>query len=115
MYRELLLRIKVNRHFPSVIISAHPIVRGICLGSIEYEQIVEAINLFVSLYHLATPSALLLCESLELMQIKVGIDILVLKADYKSFGYLASRCWIQSLWEATSDFGITIYVLDHAY
>ena len=97
MYRELLLRIKVNRHFLSVIISAHPTVRGLDLGLIEYEQIVEAINLFVSLYHSATPLALLLYKSLELMQMEVGIDIPILKADYKSFSFLASRSWIQSL------------------
>ena len=91
LYRELLPRIKVNRHFLSVIISVYPIVRGLGLGSMEYKQIVEAINLFISLYHSVIPSAPLLYESLELMQIEVRIDIPVLEADYNSFGFLASR------------------------
>ena len=67
LYRELLLRIKVNRHFLSVMISIYPTVRDLDLGSMEYEQIVEAINLFVSLYHSAIPSVPLVGKSLELI------------------------------------------------
>ena len=60
----------------------------------EYEQTIEAINLFVSLYQSATPSAQLLKDSLELMQVEVGLDIPVLEANYKKFGYLVTYCWI---------------------
>ena len=73
-------------------IYAHTIVGGLGLGSIEYEQTMEAINLFVSLYQLAMPSTQLLKDSLELMQVKVGLDIPVLEADYKKFRYLVTYC-----------------------
>ena len=71
-------------------IYAYTAVGGLGLGSMEYEQTMEAINLFVSLYQSATPSAQLLKDSLELMQVEVGLDIPVLEADYKKFGYLVT-------------------------
>ena len=68
------------------------IVGDLGLGFIEYEQTVEAINLFISLYQSATPSTQLLKDSLELIQVEVGLDILVLEADYKKFGHLVTCC-----------------------
>ena len=69
LYQELLPRIKVNRHFPSVMVTAHPAVRVLGLGSMEYEEVAKVINLFLSLHHSLTPSAPLLYKSLELMQV----------------------------------------------
>ena len=54
LYQELLPRIKVNRHFPSVMVTAHLTTVGLDLSSIEYEQVIEAINLFTLLYHSST-------------------------------------------------------------
>ena len=71
---------------------------------------VEAINLSISLCQSATLSARLLKHSLELMQVEVGLDIPVIEANYKKCGHLATFCRIQSLWEATSSFGITLNV-----
>ena len=64
LYQELLPRIKVNRHFPSAMVTAHPTVGGLGLGSMEYEQVAKEINLFLFLYHSPTPSAPSLRESL---------------------------------------------------
>ena len=50
----------------------------------------EVINLFASLYQLVTPSSNLLRDSLELTQVEVGLNSLVLEADYKKFGYLVT-------------------------
>ena len=110
LYHDLLSRLKVNQHFPSVIISTHETVEGLGLGSMEYEQIVEAINLFVSLYQSPTPSVYLLHDSLELMQVEVGLNSPVLETGYKKYGYLVSQSWIQSLWEATFYCSLTIQV-----
>ena len=60
--------------FLKQMIIAHPVLGRLGLGSLEYEQVVEAFNLFISLYHLATPTANLLVDSLELMQIESGLD-----------------------------------------
>ena len=92
LYQELLPRIKINRYFLSVMVTAYPTVAGLGLGLIEYEQVVEVINLFISLYHSPTLLASLLNESLELMQVKVGINTPVLEADYRSFGFLVIKC-----------------------
>ena len=71
---------------------------------------VEAINLSISLCQLATLSARLLKHSLELMQVEVGLDISMLKTDYKKFEHLVTCYWIQSLWDATLIFGITLHI-----
>ena len=88
MDRELLFRIKVNQNCPLIIICAHSKVGG--LESIEYKHTIEAINLFVFLYQSATPSANLLRDSLELIQVEIGLDSPVLEADYKKFSYLVT-------------------------
>ena len=98
-----------------MIVTAHLTVAGLGLGSMEYERVVEVVNLFILLYHSSTPSAPLLNESLELIQVEVGINTLVLEADYRLFSFLATKCWVQSLWEAISEFRITIYIPNHVY
>ena len=55
------------RTFPKYMIMVHPTVGGLGLGSLELEQMVEAVNLFISLYLLPTLSSNLICDSLELM------------------------------------------------
>ena len=47
MYKELLSRIKVNQNYPSIIVYVHSTVGSLGLGSMEYEQTVEAINFFL--------------------------------------------------------------------
>ena len=47
--------------------TSYPTIGRLGLGSIEIEQTIESINLFVSLYQSATLLAYLLQESLELM------------------------------------------------
>ena len=75
-------------------VTAHPAVGRLGLGSLEYEQTIEASNLFLSLYISPTPSSNLLRDSLELMQIKLGLDSLVLEANYTEYGALVTRGWL---------------------
>ena len=76
---------------------AHSALDGLRLGSLEYEQIVEAFNLFISLYYSATPTENLLVDSLKLMQIELGLDSPILEADYLVVGYLVTKEQLQSL------------------
>ena len=94
LYRELLPRIKVNWNYPTIMISVHKAVGGLDLGSMEYEQTVEAINLYVSLYKSTTLLANLIKDSLELIQVEVGLDCLVLELDYKKFDHLVTCGWL---------------------
>jgi len=50
LYRSLLPRIRVLRIYPKCMITAHLAVGGLGLESIEVEQIIEASNLFITLY-----------------------------------------------------------------
>lgn len=101
------------RNFPKCMVTAHPTVGGLCLDSLEFEQIVEASNLFLSLYVSPTPSSTLLRDSLGLMQIESGLDSPVLEASYSEYGYLVTKWWLQSLWETLSRFDIVLHVPSH--
>ena len=55
---------------------------------------VNAINLFVSLFKLDTPSSKLLKDSLELLQVEVRLDYPVLEQDFNKYRFLVSLYWI---------------------
>ena len=65
-------------------------VDSLDLNSMEYEQTVEVINLFVSLYQSVTLSTNLLRDSLELTQVEISLNSPVLEADYKKFAHLVT-------------------------
>ena len=50
----------------------------------------------------------LLCTSLELCTLEVGIGRSIFSLDYKKFGHLPSKSWIENLWKFTSEYGINI-------
>ena len=66
-YRKLLPRLKVNRNFLVIIVIAPESIGGLGLPSIETQQIVEAIDLILSLYNSLSLVKYLLRESLELL------------------------------------------------
>ena len=85
------------RNFPKYIVTAHPIVGELGLGSLEFKQTVEVSNFFISLYVLYTPLSNLLRESLELMQIESSLDSPILEANYTDYSSLITKGWLQSL------------------
>jgi len=58
------------------------VVGGLGLGSIEMEEVVEVLHLIISMKLFPTPSALLLTESLELLQLEVGLECPVLEMEF---------------------------------
>ena len=89
-------------------ITAHPAIGGLGLDSIEIEQMVESINLFILLYQLAIPMAYLLRESLELMQLESNLDQPVLEVSYKVHSKLVTYYWLSSLWLSNSTFSLSL-------
>jgi hypothetical protein len=63
------------------------VVGGLGLGSIETEEVVEALHLIILMKLSPTLSALLLTESLELLQLEVGLECLVLETEFSQFGF----------------------------
>ena len=55
---------------------------------------IEACNVFITLYLSLTLSAPLLRDSLELMQIKIGLDSLVFEENYSDYEHLVTRGWL---------------------
>ena len=91
LYRVLLPKIRVMRNFPTYMVTAYPAVGRLGLDSLEYEQTIEASNLFLSLYISLTLLSNLLRDSLELMQIESGLDSPVLEANYTEYRALVTR------------------------
>ena len=67
-------------------ITSNIAVGGLGLGSLEVEQIIEAINLVILLFNLPTLASYLLRESLEYMQLESDLSILVLESKCSKFG-----------------------------
>ena len=61
----------------------YQVIGDLSLGSTELEQVLEVVDLVVALILSPTSSSHLLIESLELMQLEVGLLSLILEADYR--------------------------------
>ena len=83
-------------------VTAPESIGGLGLLSIETQQIVEAIDLILSLYNSLSPVKYLLSESLELIQLESGSVNPVLEENYEKYKGLITRSWIQLVWEWTS-------------
>ena len=93
----LLLKIKLNHNYLVQMITIQAAVGGLNLISIESKQIIEAINLYVLLFTLLTPSSFLLVDSLELLQLESGLANPVTEVDYSIFRYYIIKGWLQSV------------------
>ena len=73
-------------------ITSHVAVRELGLGSLEVKQIIEAINLIISLFNLPTLVSYLLRESLRYIKLESSLSTLVLELKFSKFGKLVSLC-----------------------
>ena len=97
LYSKLLPKLKVNQHFSSIMVQSVALIGGLGLPSLEQEQLADIVGLVISLFPLKSPTSYYLKESLELMQIEVGIDTPVLESNYKKYAHLATLCWLHQL------------------
>ena len=74
LHRKLLPKLYINQNLQYVMATFYPVIRGLSLGSIEIEQTIESINLFVLLYQSAILAVYLLQESLKLMPLESSLD-----------------------------------------
>ena len=81
-YRTLLAWLRVNRNFPMAMIIAPLSVSSLGLSLMEVQQIVEVIDLFISLYNLLLLVKFLLRDSLELLQLESELITPVLEENY---------------------------------
>lgn len=115
LHQMLLPKIRVMRNFPKSVAIDHPTVGGLGLRLLEFEQIVDALNLFLTLCASPTPSLNAMIDSLELMQIVPGLESPVLETNHAKYGCLVTKGWIQSLWESLLSFDIVLHVPFHNY
>ena len=73
--------------------------------SLPVEHTISAINLLVQ--HFGTPSIVgkKMSASMEALQIEIGCQGNPLELDYSIYSELATKCWLQSLWEKLHRFG----------
>jgi len=99
LYRTLLPRLGVNRHFPLALRHAPVKFHGLGLPHPYWEQGIAALKLFLEFGNTSRPESVLIQMSLELLQLEVGTGTLVFCADFSKWGSLATPCWLKSLWE----------------
>ena len=85
------------------------------LGLIEMEEVVEALHLIVLMKLSLILSVPLLIESLELLQLEVGIECPVLETEFNQVRFLVTPCWLRLVWEFTSFYKLKLYVPEAEY
>ena len=76
---------------------------------------VEMIRLVISSYSVKNSISYHLIESLELIQIKSGLDYLVLEADFQTITYITTLYLLQYLWKLldTIELNLCFPNIDH--
>ena len=65
---------------------------GLGLLSLESEQVVKVIDLFISLFDLSILAKFLLRDSLELLQLESGLVQPILELDYIKVSHIITKC-----------------------
>ena len=73
------------------IIITKAIVGDLSLILIESKQMIEAINLCILLFTSPTLSSYLLVDSLELLQLELGLSTPIIEVYYSIFGYYITK------------------------
>lgn len=108
LYRVLLPRMGSNRNLPCAIRHGPPHLLGLNLPDPFIYQGSKQVDTFIQLFGSATNEGKLLQISLEQLQLEVGIQAPVLSTDFTIYGFLATPCWLTSLWHFLSHYHITL-------
>jgi len=81
-YYCILPALKVNRYLPNELLSIPTYMGGLDLKAIEIEQGIKAITMIISTYKSPLPTSKLFIQSLEFIQLKVGLDKPILLNDF---------------------------------
>ena len=105
----LLNKSRVSTSIPNDALYSPEDEGGMKLHHIYLTQGLLHLNKFV-MFTIASNSITgkLLCTSLELCTLEVGIGRSIFSLDYEKFGHLPSKSWIENLWKFTSEYGINI-------
>ena len=112
LFQILLPKIKVNYHLPFAMIISPCSVCGLGFRSLTQEQFISCLELITSLYNSDSPSAILLTESIENLQIESGLSSLVLLSLYFTFHYLTTETWLSAIWYYLTVYKISLFLPD---
>ena len=105
----LLPKLRVNQNFSSIITSCSPYIGGLGLPSIEMQKFIEIIDLVISYFLSKTLTAFYLKDSVELLQLKSGLDSHIFKADFDRYSHLTIPCWLKHLWSLLYSINLKLY------
>jgi len=65
-----------------------------------WEQGISALSLFLEHANTNSTESVLMHTSLELLHLELGISTNLFSLPYKKWAFLASDCWLKSLWHS---------------
>ena len=65
-----------------------PIISDLGLPFLEIEQVIEMIGLVITLFPISVATSFYLRESLKLLQLELGLDSLILEAEFNKISLL---------------------------
>ena len=72
-------------------------IEGLGLPYLENEQTIGALELIISLFNSQLPSAWLLKEMIEYLQLEIGSASLAFYLSFSAYSIHTTPCWIRSL------------------
>ena len=99
LYHTLLPHLGANHFYPLDLQHVPPKFQGLGLPHPFWEQGCAALKLFLEFSNTAWPEHMLIQTSLEYLQLEVGSGVKVLQVDFNHWGFLATECWLKSLWK----------------
>ena len=111
-YRKLLLVLKINQNIPQSLLHIPHHMGGFGLQALEVEQGIKALVIIVRTYTSNLLTSTLFKQSLEYIQLKVGIDFSVFNANFKIYGRFAIEGWIKSVWRFIDFYYLHLTLLD---
>lgn len=83
---------------------------GIGLFNLEIEQAIGWANMLLQHYGSPTTVGLKCKASLEALQLELGCTGNPLTVDFKTYGILATPCWVKSIWERFHHYSFDIHL-----
>jgi len=108
LYQTLLPRLGVNRHFPLALRYASPQYLGLGLPNPSWEQGISSLRLFLEHINGWSSESTLIRMSLEYLQLELGTASNPFALPYDTWSFLATDCWVKTLWRFVDEAQITL-------
>ena len=98
----------MQRHLPRAVVYAPLKYQGLAVPNLYVETGIQHISLVLQETYRNSLTGKLLCMSIEVAKVEVGVGGPLFMQPFERFGILATESWVKHTWQFLSEYGITI-------